>query len=129
MPEKAVEVMHLMANKSSMNTKSFVMSKAPNSSDCLNCHREGLLNSSFDSVCNQCKLRKNPKCIYCRLPVRGHVSACLACGHGGHLSHMLQWFESHDQCASSCGCNCLEEMEKFNYSQGYSYAHEQIASE
>ena len=115
MPEKAVEIMHLMTNKSSIEIGSFIMNKSPNSLDCLNCHREGLLNSSFNSICSQCKSRKHPKCVYCRLPVKGHVSACLACGHGGHLSHMIKWFESNKYCASSCGCNCLDEMENFHY--------------
>ena len=32
-------------------------------------------------------------CSLCRLPVKGLASACLACGHGGHMDHMQKWFE------------------------------------
>ena len=132
LPEKAIEITHLMNNKSSMDIESFVMSKAPKNYDCPKCHERGFLNSSINGVCTQCRARQNPRCVYCRLPVRGHVSACLACGHGGHLSHMMQWFDSNNHCATSCGCNRLEEMENLDYTQiwlGNSFAREQQISE
>ncbi|KAH8279883.1 hypothetical protein KR054_009472 [Drosophila jambulina] len=72
----------------------------------------------FVTECGTCaKPKRTPKCepckrpvlfcVLCRLPVRGAANACLACGHGGHMDHMMQWFEKHTVCAT-CGCKCLE---------------------
>ncbi|XP_017108827.2 GATOR2 complex protein Wdr59 [Drosophila bipectinata] len=72
----------------------------------------------FVTECGSCaKPKRTPKCepckrpvlfcVLCRLPVRGAANACLACGHGGHIDHMMQWFENHKVCAT-CGCSCLE---------------------
>ncbi|XP_022214670.2 GATOR complex protein Wdr59 [Drosophila obscura] len=58
------------------------------------------------SKCAYC-MRPALYCVLCRLPVRGAANACLACGHGGHMDHMMQWFEKHTVCAT-CGCSCLE---------------------
>ena len=67
------------------------------------------------NICKNCRVRTGPTCVYCRIPVKGHVTACLACGHGGHLNHMMEWFRNNHRCAAACGCNCLSEMEEFNY--------------
>ncbi|XP_017077374.1 LOW QUALITY PROTEIN: GATOR complex protein Wdr59 [Drosophila eugracilis] len=72
----------------------------------------------FVTECGTCaKPKRTPKCepckrpvlfcVLCRLPVKGAANACLACGHGGHMDHMMQWFEKHEVCAT-CGCKCLE---------------------
>ncbi|KAH8412365.1 hypothetical protein KR009_001464 [Drosophila setifemur] len=72
----------------------------------------------FVTECGSCaKPKRTPKCepckrpvlfcVLCRLPVKGAANACLACGHGGHMDHMMQWFEKHKVCAT-CGCSCLE---------------------
>ncbi|XP_030383964.1 GATOR complex protein WDR59 [Scaptodrosophila lebanonensis] len=73
----------------------------------------------FVTECTGCaKPKRTPKCepckrpvLYCTLcclPVTGEANACLACGHGGHIQHMLQWFENHNVCATGCGCQCLQ---------------------
>jgi hypothetical protein len=32
---------------------------------------------------------------------------CQRCRHGGHLLHMMQWFETQTQCAvHGCSCSC-----------------------
>ncbi|EDW11288.1 GATOR complex protein Wdr59 [Drosophila mojavensis] len=73
----------------------------------------------FVTECSGCaKPKRTPKCepckrpvlfcILCSLPVRGAANACLSCGHGGHMQHMMQWFERHIVCATGCGCNCLQ---------------------
>ena len=55
-------------------------------------------------------------CAVCRLPVRGGLfSLCLHCGHGGHVAHLRDWFESAAEggrrnaaCPAGCGCPCEE---------------------
>ncbi|KAK6185511.1 hypothetical protein SNE40_007729 [Patella caerulea] len=47
------------------------------------------------------------KCSICRTGVRGASNFCLACGHGGHTKHILDWFEKETECPTGCGCNCL----------------------
>lgn len=58
----------------------------------------------FVTECSGCaKPKRTPKCEPCKrpvlfctlccLPVRGAANACLSCGHGGHMQHMMQWFE------------------------------------
>ncbi|XP_060650843.1 GATOR complex protein Wdr59 [Drosophila nasuta] len=73
----------------------------------------------FVTECSGCaKPKRTPKCEPCKrpvlfctlccLPVRGAANACLSCGHGGHMQHMMQWFEKHSVCAAGCGCRCLQ---------------------
>ena len=113
--EKAVEIMHLVENSISVkDAESFVMFKPPKTYKCPKCLNQC---ESFGSMCKKCRIRIDPKCVYCRMPVKGHVSACLACGHGGHLLHMKEWFENNDNCAAACGCFCLKEMERFEHIQ------------
>ncbi|XP_068150301.1 GATOR2 complex protein Wdr59 [Drosophila tropicalis] len=69
--------------------------------ECLECNKP-----KRTPKCEQCK-RPVLFCMLCCLPVRGVANACLACGHGGHTQHMMQWFENHNVCAT-CGCSCLE---------------------
>lgn len=49
------------------------------------------------------------RCVVCELAVRGAVSVCAKCGHGGHFQHMQQWFARSKVCASGCGCHCTAE--------------------
>jgi len=39
--------------------------------------------------------------------VSGVYSVCLQCRHGGHLSHVTDWFACHSECPAGCGCHCL----------------------
>ena len=114
--EKAVEIRHLIENPSFIDTERFIMHKPPEKYWCPNC-------TSIDSptmnleMYNQrrCWQHSDVRCVYCRLPVKGQVSACLTCGHGGHLNHMMEWFENNHSCATSCVCNCLNEIEQSIY--------------
>uniref|UniRef100_A0A1I7SCD5 WD_REPEATS_REGION domain-containing protein n=1 Tax=Bursaphelenchus xylophilus TaxID=6326 RepID=A0A1I7SCD5_BURXY len=56
-------------------------------------------------ICPDCEL---PAlwCIICDEPCEGHVAICSVCGHGGHPTHLNEWFKSFDQCAALCGCRC-----------------------
>ncbi|XP_065641638.1 GATOR2 complex protein WDR59 isoform X2 [Hydra vulgaris] len=68
--------------------------------------------------CNTCKTSQRElyctkcrsvivKCSVCRLCVKGLLSFCIVCGHGGHMFHLQGWFRQHDWCASGCGCYCV----------------------
>ncbi|KAJ0402739.1 hypothetical protein P43SY_007881 [Pythium insidiosum] len=48
------------------------------------------------------------KCSICQLVVRGQSMFCVACGHGGHESHLREWFETEKTCPTGCGCWCTD---------------------
>ena len=64
---------------------------------CMKTHRD-----PYCADCNHVIL----KCCVCRIGVRGLVSFCHVCGHGGHLFHLNKWFEDNDMCPSGCGHYC-----------------------
>ncbi|KAM7352061.1 WD repeat domain 59 isoform 2-T3 [Cochliomyia hominivorax] len=70
--------------------------------ECSSCNK-----TKRTSTCGPCQ-RHVLFCALCCISVKGAANACLACGHGGHLIHMKQWFEKNNVCASGCGCHCLE---------------------
>ena len=36
-------------------------------------------------------------------------SSCMSCKHGGHLKHLIEWFNLNSKCAvPHCTCNCLK---------------------
>ncbi|XP_058011410.1 GATOR complex protein WDR59 isoform X7 [Ahaetulla prasina] len=49
------------------------------------------------------------QCAICHVAVRGSSNFCLTCGHGGHTSHMMEWFRTQEVCPTGCGCHCLLE--------------------
>ncbi|XP_053304954.1 GATOR complex protein WDR59 [Spea bombifrons] len=49
------------------------------------------------------------QCSICHVAVRGSSNFCLSCGHGGHTTHMLEWFSTQEVCPTGCGCHCLLE--------------------
>uniref|UniRef100_A0A8D0GAC1 WD repeat domain 59 n=1 Tax=Sphenodon punctatus TaxID=8508 RepID=A0A8D0GAC1_SPHPU len=49
------------------------------------------------------------QCAICHVAVRGSSNFCLTCGHGGHTSHMMEWFRIQEVCPTGCGCHCLLE--------------------
>ncbi|XP_034974517.2 GATOR complex protein WDR59 isoform X1 [Zootoca vivipara] len=59
----------------------------------------------------QCALCKGFafQCAICHVAVRGSSNFCLTCGHGGHTSHMMEWFRTQEVCPTGCGCHCLLE--------------------
>uniref|UniRef100_A0A1A9WBJ0 RWD domain-containing protein n=1 Tax=Glossina brevipalpis TaxID=37001 RepID=A0A1A9WBJ0_9MUSC len=70
-------------------------------SECSNCNKP-----KRTPACSSCQ-RPVLFCTLCGLPVKGAANACLACGHGGHLTHIIQWFKNNTVCASGCGCECM----------------------
>jgi hypothetical protein len=51
-------------------------------------------------------------CSICLQPVLGQHFLCAVCGHGGHLTHMHEWFSSeelkHRICPEKdCTCRCI----------------------
>lgn len=96
--------------------------------ECPNCSRV-----TRAPLCKECRIPLL-KCVLCRLPVKGLANACLNCGHAMHTAHMKNWFsvrnnillnnnsynyyssflfwfffflQKNEQCASGCGCPCL----------------------
>lgn len=57
--------------------------------------------------CAKCKTLAF-RCVICNTGVRGTSNFCLNCGHGGHASHMKEWFKQEVECPTGCGCQCLK---------------------
>lgn len=70
--------------------------------ECYHCQKE-----IRGPQCTYCK-NYSLQCSVCHVAVKGASNFCLACGHGGHTLHMLEWFVNMDTCPSGCGCNCLD---------------------
>ncbi|XP_028812666.1 GATOR complex protein WDR59 isoform X1 [Denticeps clupeoides] len=63
-------------------------------------------NQARGTQCAVCK-RFTFQCAICHVAVRGSSNFCLNCGHGGHTSHMMEWFRTQEVCPTGCGCHCL----------------------
>ncbi|XP_062593014.1 GATOR2 complex protein WDR59-like isoform X3 [Saccostrea cucullata] len=69
---------------------------------CYHCHQEGR-----GAKCGSCKsLAFN--CSICHIGVKGNSTFCLRCGHGGHTTHMIDWFKENKECPTGCSCKCVE---------------------
>uniref|UniRef100_A0A3Q3JL77 RWD domain-containing protein n=1 Tax=Monopterus albus TaxID=43700 RepID=A0A3Q3JL77_MONAL len=55
--------------------------------------------------CAVCK-RLTFQCAICHVAVRGSSNFCLNCGHGGHTSHMMDWFRRQDECPAPATVSC-----------------------
>ncbi|XP_071498660.1 GATOR2 complex protein WDR59-like [Diadema antillarum] len=73
--------------------------------------------SNFLAECRRCHKRSSTiqcrvcakyalECSICHVAVRGLSTFCIACGHGGHTQHMLDWFQTESVCPTGCGCEC-----------------------
>nr|CAG8449229.1 136_t:CDS:10 [Entrophospora candida] len=75
---------------------------------CNNCYKH-ILNNSLKSngfwSCDKCHKLLNP-CSICHNTVKGLYTWCQGCSHGGHLTHMKQWFSRNNECPTGCGHNC-----------------------
>ncbi|XP_076003001.1 GATOR2 complex protein WDR59 isoform X1 [Genypterus blacodes] len=67
------------------------------------CHCRSQVRGTQCAVCK----RLTFQCAVCHVAVRGSSNFCLSCGHGGHTSHMMDWFRRQDECPAGCGCHCL----------------------
>ena len=45
------------------------------------------------------------ECAVCRVGVRGHAIYCLSCAHGGHVSHMREWFAAEPSCPTGASAH------------------------
>ncbi|XP_071959195.1 GATOR2 complex protein WDR59-like [Antedon mediterranea] len=59
----------------------------------------------FSIQCDDCRWFSF-SCAICHVAVKGSSNFCLTCGHGGHTSHMLEWFKEEAVCPTGCGCKC-----------------------
>jgi 4-diphosphocytidyl-2C-methyl-D-erythritol kinase len=65
---------------------------------CVKCARAGA------GAARQCN-----RCAVCHQPVRGVYAWCAGCGHGGHVEHLREWFETQGAsatCPAGCGHRC-----------------------
>jgi hypothetical protein len=84
---------------------------------CRQCHQEltddaPQSSDQGNSYCSTCRrTRRHISCCICHTIVRGLVNFCIRCGHGGHSSHIKEWFVDmqRDVCPTGCGCRCLYE--------------------
>lgn len=75
---------------------------------------------TFDNICQWCRRsikshycrscsRYAFRCTICHVAVKGNSMFCTACGHGGHVGHMREWFaKGNKECPSGCRCRCVE---------------------
>ncbi|KAF0441277.1 WD40 repeat-like protein [Gigaspora margarita] len=72
---------------------------------CNNCFKpiDDAKNESW--LCARCK-RLN-LCSLCHVTVKGLYTWCQGCSHGGHHSHMQDWFSCNEECPTGCGHKCL----------------------
>lgn len=64
--------------------------------------------SSPDTFLNQITNSSPGNDVKCKVaPLHDWFSWCQSCRHGGHLEHMNQWFDQHDECpVTGCTCHC-----------------------
>ncbi|CAG8831070.1 1208_t:CDS:2, partial [Gigaspora rosea] len=67
---------------------------------CNNCFKpiDDAKNESW--LCARCK-RLN-LCSLCHVTVKGLYTWCQGCSHGGHHSHMQDWFSFNEECPTGC---------------------------
>jgi len=70
---------------------------------CSRCHQEA---TTDNGICRQCR-NYAFRCSLCDIAVRGLFTVCASCGHGGHTSHLTEWFSKHSVCPTGCGCECV----------------------
>mmetsp|Transcript_2095 Transcript_2095/g.3201 ORF Transcript_2095/g.3201 Transcript_2095/m.3201 type:complete len:728 (+) Transcript_2095:1-2184(+) len=83
---------------------------------CLSCNKENVV-SGVGNICSSCGDYAF-RCIICDNAVRGMFTICPLCGHGGHMNHMLNWFEDNKMCPSGCGCFCTLSISNPSKTQG-----------
>ncbi|CAG8447125.1 5637_t:CDS:10 [Scutellospora calospora] len=72
---------------------------------CINCFKP--INDTMCEywLCARCK--KLILCSLCHVTVKGLYTWCQGCSHGGHHSHMQDWFSCNEECPTGCGHKCL----------------------
>lgn len=73
--------------------------------DCIKCSSGQSLSDKNYIICKQAIFFSN--CILCEVYVKGLVSGCIICSHGGHVKCMKNWFMQTKECPTGCGCECL----------------------
>ncbi|CAB4061268.1 WDR59 [Lepeophtheirus salmonis] len=98
---KATQVRKRRSSMAIQDTSSYIVFTTRQCPSCLRTIRGG-------SCCRYCNDGGSvSSCSLCQLPCRGVTSVCIYCNHGGHLGHIVEWFRTHDQCPTGCGCRCV----------------------
>eukprot|EP00835_Amoeboradix_gromovi_P002486 NODE_142_length_17801_cov_0.377020.p4 type:complete len:578 gc:universal NODE_142_length_17801_cov_0.377020:557-2290(+) len=56
-------------------------------------------------ICEHCSHCYNI-CSICKQHTDGLVSGCMECGHIAHIECFKNWFDTHIECPTGCGCHC-----------------------
>mmetsp|Transcript_35267 Transcript_35267/g.73415 ORF Transcript_35267/g.73415 Transcript_35267/m.73415 type:complete len:382 (-) Transcript_35267:533-1678(-) len=72
-------------------------------SQCIVCGDKNANGSMTCASCNDFMFR----CVICENAVKGFFTWCNRCGHGGHTSHMMEFFQVSKECPTGCGCQCV----------------------
>eukprot|EP00002_Diphylleia_rotans_P016523 TRINITY_DN3216_c1_g1_i1.p1 TRINITY_DN3216_c1_g1~~TRINITY_DN3216_c1_g1_i1.p1 ORF type:complete len:779 (+),score=123.07 TRINITY_DN3216_c1_g1_i1:49-2385(+) len=93
-----------MIRKSKLQTvQALSMTSTTIHTSCAYCQKPLLKSGWF---CDRCALLMNT-CSICHQLPRGLYSWCQGCGHGGHASHLQEWFARYAVCpAAGCGHLC-----------------------
>ncbi|XP_078388148.1 GATOR2 complex protein WDR24-like [Cetorhinus maximus] len=70
--------------------------------NCNNCKRPM---NTRGWMCERCR-RGASTCAICHHAVKGLFVWCQGCTHGGHLQHVMDWFQFHTHCPTGCGHLC-----------------------
>uniref|UniRef100_UPI00398EAD0D GATOR2 complex protein WDR24-like n=1 Tax=Pristiophorus japonicus TaxID=55135 RepID=UPI00398EAD0D len=70
--------------------------------NCNNCKRPM---NTRGWMCERCR-RGASTCAVCHHAVKGLFVWCQGCTHGGHLQHVMDWFQHHSHCPTGCGHLC-----------------------
>ncbi|XP_072444373.1 GATOR2 complex protein WDR24-like [Chiloscyllium punctatum] len=70
--------------------------------NCNNCKRPM---NTRGWMCERCR-RGASICAVCHHAVKGLFVWCQGCTHGGHLQHLMDWFQFHTHCPTGCGHLC-----------------------
>nr|CAG4714812.1 unnamed protein product [Naegleria fowleri] len=105
----------------SLHHSSLLSSKGGRQAQLANKHGNNLSMPKTTS-CPSCR-KPLPKCAVCLMAfgspshsMGGNSSSemdfcfswCTRCKHGGHVKHLLDWFENHEECpVSDCKCKCF----------------------
>ena len=57
---------------------------------------------------NELRPKVKDSCSVCQIAVQGLMFICPSCGHGGHFTHILEWFKTNSVCPKCWNCECFK---------------------
>ncbi|OQR98641.1 hypothetical protein ACHHYP_08389 [Achlya hypogyna] len=108
---------HLVKNCPDTGIRQMNMKATTIYTSCANCNKPidpvlpsktHALKPSQQGLCHHCS--NLATCSICQLPASGLFVWCPVCAHGGHLSHMEEWFATQQVCPTGCSHVCAPYM-------------------